>query len=260
MPLYTVPLPLLELFALVYLRLIGFFLTAPVFSSPEITGQIKGGLAAVFSLVLTLAIRPDPQSVPAFGLVFFVALAREFFLGVIMGYLLSWVVEAVVIGMQMVGFQMGFSIVNTIDPTTGTSISVLASFQVRLALLVFLASGMYQRFLEALADSYRIVPVGMAVLVPEQAQSLIETLGLAFKISIVLAGTPIVCLMLVKIGLGILARTVPQMNVFVVGFPLTIGAGLLATMVVIPHFIIGVNFYFGQSLTRMVSFLRSAAP
>ncbi|NLH50059.1 MAG: flagellar biosynthetic protein FliR [Myxococcales bacterium] len=260
MPLVTLPLPLIELFALVYLRLMGFILTAPVFSSTEIPTKIQAGLGFGLALILTMAVSQDPQSLPELGLSFFFALVREFLLGIISGFLISWVVEGVVIGMQMVGFQMGFSIVNTIDPTTGSSISILASFQVRLALLVFLVGGMYRHFLEAVAASYRIVPIGAAVFSPGQGQSIIDTVGLALRISIVLAATPIVSLMLVKIGLGILARTVPQMNVFVVGFPLTIGAGLLATAVVIPQFIIGVDHLFGQSLDRMILFWRSAAP
>jgi flagellar biosynthetic protein FliR len=104
------------------------------------------------------------------------------------------------------------------------------------------------------------VPLGGAVWRAGLAREFPETLGLALKASITLAGTPIVALLLTTFVLGIIARTVPQMNVFVVGFPLTIGVGLLAIAAIMPLFIQSVHADYAASLQRMLSFMKEAAP
>jgi flagellar biosynthetic protein FliR len=260
MPLFTLPLGAVELFLLVHLRVFGLLLNLPVFGAREIPLTVRAGLAAVFSLMIAMALAENPVSLPTTGAGLVTAAVGEFLLGLMAGWLLSWVLEAVVIGAQMVGFQMGFAIVNVIDPATGTTISVMAGFQARVALLVFLVSGIYRPFLQAIATSFDLAPLGFATFGAAHLRAINETVGLAFKVSVTLAGAPIVALLIAKMGLGLLARTVPQMNVFIVGFPLTIGVGILVTALVLPVFVRGVDVFYAQSLERMLAFMRAAAP
>ncbi|MDP8221954.1 MAG: flagellar biosynthetic protein FliR [Candidatus Lernaella stagnicola] len=261
MPLFSLPVGAIELYMLVYLRVLGLLTTLPVFGGSEIPRSLKAGLVAAFALVVAVGlIAKGPITVPAVGFYFMLGAAKELIFGLMCGWLISWVVQAAIIGMQMVGFQMGFAIVNVVDPSTGSAISIMATLHARLAVIVFIVSGIYRPFLQAIADSFTIVPLGAVVFHPSQAQMFIETLDLAFKTSITIAGAPIAALLLSKIGLGVIARTVPQMNVFIVGFPLTIGIGLIVTAVGVPYFVHGIDAMYQHSLTRMLQFMATAAP
>ncbi len=260
MPPYLISTDVLELFGLVYLRVLGLLTTLPVFGSSEISRSVRAGLAVGFAVVATAALTARPMTIPKSGGGYLLAAIGELFFGLAAGFMLQWVVEAVAIGAQMVGFQMGFAIVNVLNPATGTSISLTATIQIRIALVVFLVSGLYREFLAAILKSFDLVPLGGAVWRAGLAREFPETLGLALKASITLAGTPIVALLLTTFVLGIIARTVPQMNVFVVGFPLTIGVGLLAIAAIMPLFIQSVHADYAASLQRMLSFMKEAAP
>ncbi len=260
MPLYTFSLPVIELFFLVYMRLLGLLYTLPVFNQSEFKSYVRAGFAGCFALAIMRGLPAEQLRLPD-TLVPFVLLAiLEFFLGTVTGWLTSWVAEAVAIGMQMVGFQMGLAIVNVFDPSVGTAISITATLHVRLAMLVFLIGGLYLPFLEGAAISFRLVPPGAAVFTGAHAAPIMEMAGLAFRMSVALAGAPIASLLVVKIGLGILARTVPQMNVFIVGFPLTIAVGFVAAAAAMPLFVNGVQHHYAETLERMMLFIRSLRP
>jgi flagellar biosynthetic protein FliR len=260
MPLYTIPLSSIEFFGLAYLRVLGLMATLPLFNAREIPNVLRGGLTAVFTLAAVIGLADQPHTVPASGGGFVLAAVTEFLLGGLAGWLVSWVSEAVVIGAQLTGFQMGFAIVNVLDPTTGAAVAETAAFQARVALMVFVAGGLFRPFLEALAASFQLIPVGAVVLRGAQAPLVTGTMGLAFRTAVVLSAAPIVALLITKVAMGLLARTVPQMNIFMVGFPLTIGIGVLVTAAAMPYFVRGVDRDFGQALGRVVALLHSAAP
>lgn len=260
MPLLNIPIDLIELYGLVLLRVSGLMLLMPVFGSAETGRSVKVGLIATFALVLTATMKSQPPALPETGAGLVLAAAMELFFGLAAGFLIRWVVEAVVIGAQLVGFQMGFAIVNVVDPTTGSTVSLLAAFESRVALLVFLVSGLYRAFLEAIAVSYDLVPIGGVAFQAGHVKAYVDLMGMAFSMSITLAGAPIVALLLSKVVLGIIARTVPQMNVFIVGFPLTIGVGLLAVAAMMPLFVRAVEACYGDSIQQMLTFMKSVGP
>ena len=260
MPLYNVPLGIIELYLLVLLRVGGLLMTMPVFGASEIFRSVKVGLAAVFALVLTSTMVHKPLTVPAFGGEFILAAGGELLLGLMGGYLISWVLEAVLIGGQMIGFQMGFAVVNVVDPMTGNTVSIIATLEAQLATVVFLVSGLYRPFLEAIATSYDLVPLAQLGWHASQGAAFINVLGQAFKVAVTLAGAPIAALMITNVILGIMARTVPQMNVFMVGFPLTIGVGFLSIAVTLSAFVRVAQHSYADSLRQMLMFFKSVGP
>jgi flagellar biosynthesis protein FliR len=260
MPLFNLPIGAIELYMLVYLRVLGLLITLPVFGDKRVPRSIKAGLTAVFAMVITMGLWSQQTTVPVAGFAFVIAAVLELTFGLMCGWMVSWVLEAVIIGMHMVGFQMGLAIVNVVDPSTGASVSIIATYQARVAVMVFLAGGIYRPFLQALADSFTLVPLGAVVLHPSQAAAFTDTMALALRTSVGIAGAPIAALFLSKVGMGVVARAVPQMNVFIVGFPLTIAIGLIVTAAVTPYVVGGVQGLFEQSLDRMVWFMSTAAP
>jgi len=260
MPLINVPVGFVELYCLVLLRVTGLLLMLPVFGSLQLSRIIKVGLISSFTLALTIGLAQNQPEIPLAGGAFILAAIGELFFGLAAGFLVRWVAEAAVIAGQMVGFQMGFAIVNVVDPMTGSSLSLMAAFQSRLVMIIFLASGLYLPFMQAIADSYQLVPFGMMHFGVQHSRAYVDLMGQAFRVALTLGGAPIVSLMLSKVVLGIIARTVPQMNVFIVGFPLTIAVGFLVSAAMMPLFVKAVQLGFSESLNQMIGFMGSAAP
>ena len=260
MPLYTIPLEVIELFGLIFFRVLGLMMTLPVFSSSTYSRYVRAGMVTTFAMAVTIGLKGEPHHLPATGGAFVLTAGIELFFGLAAGFVIRWVVEAALIGGQLIGFQMGFAIVNVVDPTTGSSVSLMATLQARLVLVVFLVGGLFRPFLEAIAHSYQLVPLGLVNFSGAHSEAYIDMMGQAFRMAVTLSGAPIVALMLSKVVLGIMARTVPQMNVFIVGFPLTIGIGFLMVGLMMPLFIRTVQGSLSQSLGQMLMFMQSAAP
>ena len=158
-------------------------------------------------------------------------------IGVILGFAGRLLFEGIQMAGQLVGFQMGFSIVNIIDPVTSEQVSIIAEFQYLLAGLLFLAVDGHHLLLQAVSESYTVVPVLGFHLTGALMQNLVDLTREMFVVAMKISAPIIVALVFANIGLGLVARTVPQINIFVVGFPLQIAIGLLGIGLTVPVFL-----------------------
>jgi len=237
----------LEVFLLVLFRVGGFFVVAPFWGHTRIPRRVKAAISLVFALVLTPLVAPSnfstlttlPQ-LAALGL-------RELVTGAIIGFAYSILFAGIHSAGQAAGMQMGFSIVNVIDPNTQDNVSLLGEFKFLILMLIFLLIDGHHLVLQSLFDSFRVVPLGslsMASVVPEK---LMRLSALNFVIAVKIAAPVIVTLLLTDVALGVVARTVPQMNIFIVGFPLKIGVGLLVLAASFPL----LSVVFGKLLSQI---------
>jgi len=143
----------------------------------------------------------------------------------------------------IIGFQMGFSIANVVDPQTDTQVSIIASFEIVLATLIFLAIDGHHIFLEAISTSYEQIPINGVNLGANKIDFILRITADLFILGLKLSAPYIVALLLANVIMGFMARSIPQMNVFVVGFPFTIGLGLLLLALGMP--------YLGQAIISM---------
>jgi len=150
----------------------------------------------------------------------------EVLIGTILGLAVHILLTSVQIMGQLAGFQMGFAVANVIDPIGGEQISVLAQFSYLMALLVFFAVGGHHWFIKALADSFALVPPGQFGMSASLYKQMMKLAGDMFALAVRLGAPVIGALLFTQVILGILAKTVPQMNILIVGFPLTISVGL----------------------------------
>ena len=180
----------------------------------------------MISLMVITFLSPSKEAITGGGF-FVLALMSEATLGLALGFLVRIVVEAASLGASVVGFQMGFAVANVLDPLTGTQVSIIGTFQGLLAGMIFVASGLHRFFLEGIMNSFLTVPPGMAFINVKMGDFIIKAGGQMFITAISVAAPIMVSLLIAKIALGIVARTVPQMNIFIVGMPLTIGLGLV---------------------------------
>lgn len=231
----TIDLARVQLFFFVFVRVAAILMTLPVFSGAAVPSQIKIGLALAVSLVL-FPILP-PLSAPAAGgpVALALGLAREVVLGGAIGLTIKLFFAGVQLAGQTVGYQMGMAIANVMDPATAAQVPILAQFNNLIAVLIFLIINAHHGFIRALAESFGRIPLGGFHPGPEFFDHLTLLCTEMFVVAVKVGAPVIVALLLTSVALGLVARTVPQMNVFIVAMPLKIAIGLIFLGICLPH-------------------------
>lgn len=243
----------IELFILMFLRVSAIVATMPILGNSTVPVRIKGGMSLVIVLLLFpfTVLHPPASGILPLGL----QMAGEVMIGIIIGFAGRLVFAGVQLAGQLAGFQMGFAIVNVFDPVTSAQVSIVAQLQYLLAMLVFLAVDGHHLFLYVIAESYRIVPPLDFRFSGALMQALVHLSRDMFIVAIKMGAPVIVTLLMVSLGFGLIARTVPQINILIVGFPLKIAMGLIGIGLTLPIFtrIIGnVVMDFGDMLKLLL--------
>ena len=225
-----------EVFGLLLVRCLGFYLAGPLFAERSIPAQVRLLLAAATTVAL-LPVAP-PAVLPGTDLPQFVfAVAGETFMGLLLGFGAALPFIGIRIAAELIGIQIGFGIVNVIDPRDGGRISVLDRFYELAAVTVFMALNGHHLLLKALGTSLRVVPIGGVSPSPGLAGHVMGMAGSMFVTALAVGAPLIAVLFLTDAAMGFVARTVPQMNIFIVGFPIKIGIGLFGIAVTLPFFV-----------------------
>lgn len=224
-----------ELFGLLLVRCLGFYLAGPLFAERSIPVQVRVLLAAATSLALLPVVPPAP--LPATSLAGFVcAVAGETFMGLLLGFGAALPFIGIRMAAELIGIQIGFGIVNVIDPRDGGRVGVLDRFYELTAVTVFMALNGHHLLLKALGTSLRVVPIGGVAPSPGLVGHVMGMAGTMFVTALAVGAPLIAVLFLTDAAMGFVARTVPQMNIFIVGFPIKIAIGLFGIAVTLPFF------------------------
>lgn len=223
-------------FMLVVARLSGLFLIAPVFSSPMIPPRMKLMVLLALAATITPIVTTAAPSVPTGVLPLLIAMATETIIGFALGFSVAIVFSAVQVGASLIDTSIGFSMANIIDPLNNAQASVLGSFYSLVATLAFLSVNGHHWLLAGFKQSFDVIALGAMPDIEQMMTNLFATFGSLFAMAFQIAAPVLVTLLLVDVVLGIVARVVPQMNVFFVGIPLKIGVGLVAVIICLPAF------------------------
>ncbi|NCC25092.1 MAG: flagellar biosynthetic protein FliR [Deltaproteobacteria bacterium] len=227
----------MDLFQLDTLSLFSFFLTLirislvlfllPFFGGEGIPKSVKGALCLVLTLSLWPTLSFSGVLLPASPWDLLLLILGELLLGLVMGLMVRFIFAAVQTGGQVIGFQMGFSMVNAVDPDTGASEGVAAHFLYMIALLTFLSLNGHLVMLKGLAVSFKLVPPGALLVTEGLTRVVFSASAQMFVLAIKMAAPVIAAIFLVDLALALISRAAPQMNVLLIGFPLKIGVGFL---------------------------------
>ncbi|MGB9792042.1 MAG: flagellar biosynthetic protein FliR [Thermacetogeniaceae bacterium] len=223
-----------DLYFLIFGRVAGFFLTAIPFSSRNFLVQLKIWLAAIFSYLIFMVYPRGTISVSANIFGYLIQFAGEFLVGAIMGFLTQITFAIFQFAGQMLDMQIGFGIVNVIDPQSGIQAPILGNFKNLLALLFFLTINGHHYLLRALERSYAYIPIGTVHIKGGLCSFIFSVAGEMFASAFKIALPVIASLFIADLAMGVIARTVPQINVFLVGLPLKIGIGLWVLLMLMP--------------------------
>jgi len=226
----------LETYLMVLARIGGMFGFAPVFGSHNVPRQVKAALSLILALVIfpgvSLPIGGYPENLTGYALY----IGKEILVGIVIGYVAALITVSVQLAGHLMDMQIGFGLVNIVDPISSRQITVIGQLQYIVAILLFLGTNSHHVLLTAIAESYHLVPIGEFTLGAARHMGIVSLFGNMFSLAFRIAAPVTSALLLTDVMMAVLARAVPQMNIFVVGFPLKIFVGLLVLAVAIPTF------------------------
>lgn len=232
----------------------GVLVSAPGFNPKQMPIAVKLLLLLAMGVSMYAALGPgrwagaDPVMIAG-------AVPLEFLIGVSMGFAARLVLAAVEVAGEFLAFQMGFAAAAVFDPTVGSSVSPPTRMLYTVAVLLFFSIDGHHQVLLALAGSYEYVPVGAAGLDVIQAQVFLELAYGLFEVGVRLAFPLVFVMLIINLTLGMIVRFVPQVNVFMIGFILTMGVGLLLLAELMPSLgvaILGMLETIGETLPLLL--------
>lgn len=231
---YQVILQDIPAFFLILIRVASFFVTVPIFSYRNIPNSVKIGLAFFLSLIIYFTLQPDPIQVNG---VYFLLVLKESLVGLSIGLIAMILIYAVQVAGSFIDIKMGFAIASIINPVTGTRSPLVGNYLYIFAILLLLSINAHYMLIDGIYYSYQFIPLetlnihfNTGSLAELATDSFVKMFVIAFQMAVPVVG----CLFLVDIALGIVARAVPQVNVFFVGMPVQIFISFLVLFIVMP--------------------------
>lgn len=215
-----------------WIRIGALLITAPLFANLQVPVRVR----ILFSLALAVAVMPAVGPVPAVDLLSVEAAligAQELLAGMLLGLVLAMAFQAAAIAGETIGLNMGLGFATMVDPQSGMTLPVISQFLVIVASLLFLSLGGHLILIELLAESFRSLPVGGVGLARHDFLGVAAFASQMFAGGVLLALPAVAVLLVVQLAMGVMTRAAPQMNIFSVGFPVTMLVGFLALLLLV---------------------------
>lgn len=213
------------LFALMRISLVLFLM--PFFGGETMPATVKAALCMTLTLALWPRLPMLGNEIPAHPFSLAIMMAGELLLGMILGLGIRFLFAAIQSGGQLLGFQMGFTMVNAIDPETGSSEAVTSHFLYMVSLLTFLSFNGHLILIDGLMKTFALIPPGGILVSSRLAAQVFALSGQMFVFMIQIGAPVIAAIILVDLALALVSKASPQMNVLIIGFPIKVSVGFL---------------------------------
>jgi flagellar biosynthetic protein FliR len=239
------------LFIMALMRFGAFFINIPVFGDTFIPNQHKVTIAAITALIILPSLVAT-QQMPELTIIGYAVMSvKEIFLGFALGYMVLIITSVLRMGGSIIGMQIGFSFVQVADPSSNQSMGLISEFFQLAGTLCFLIINGHLIMFNAFYRSFAMVPPGKIGFSGSIIEEIIKHTSMIFYCGIQLAMPIIAVILLGDVALGIIARTVPKMNIFQLGFALKILGGMVILMSVFPSLIDLIRGWLELSLTKV---------
>ena len=239
-----------EAFLLILVRITGFIYTAPFFSLRNVPIRVKSGLAIFMTAILFYTIpynQPEYETVLEYALL----VVKEALAGAIMGFFANIAYQIISFAGQLIDMDIGFSMVNEIDPLTNMQTTITANLYGYLVLLMMMVTNLHHYFIKAIIDSFQVIKLGEVNLNPGiyhlMGQFILDYFIIGFRIVLPVFAA----ILVVNTILAILSKIAPQMNMFVIGLQLKIFVGLIVLALVIELIPSVSDFIFNEMITML---------
>jgi flagellar biosynthetic protein FliR len=249
-----IALPQFQVFMVILIRVGGMLAAWPILGSQIIPLQIKTGLVLMLSIVLFPIVHVPV--LPADPLKLGAGMTGEFLIGLVIGLAVRFLFAGVELAGELIGSQMGLSVIQLFDPMTQHQVPVISQFQTVLASLIFLALNVQATVVRVVAESFELIPPFGAHLSTALLGEVLRLSQGLFVIAVKLAAPILAVVLLVNLGLAIMGRSVPQLNVFVTSFPITIAAGLFVMGPALPYGAGLLEFEYGRLYETVSDLMR----
>jgi len=245
----------LQGFFWVFVRVSIIVFMLPLFGARGLPALWKVGMSVVMAMVL-LPVVPAPPSYPVTLADVLLGVLSEALVGLVLGFAVRILFASVQVAGQFMAFQMGFAMAAAMDPNTGTRSTVLSQFLYFTMILIFFSIDGHHLFIRALAASFEMISPYSFSFSPSIPEIIISISVQMFVIALKIAAPIMIALFLSNLCLGIVARTVPQVNILMVGFPINIGIGLIFFSLILKNlspFLTTFTKGLGQVLMKLIS-------
>lgn len=221
-------------FMLVLARVSVFLFLFPILGSKIILSRLKMALALVLTLLFYTVVPVDPARFPTDVFTFGLMLGAEILVGFTLGLCLQIFFAGIQMAGQVIGFQIGFAMINVMDPQSGENVSIMDQIGYWVSLIIFLILNGHHIIIMSMIDSFELVPVGGFVMHSDLTPRLLDVSGGLFVTAIKVSAPVIAVLTFVNTGFGLIAKFSPQTNVMIVAFPVKIAVGLIFFSMTLP--------------------------
>jgi len=252
----------MDIFILIFVRLIGFFLLLPIIAGNNIPNQVKVTLAVFTAFIIFTTNKVTTvqyyDSIFGYGML----IAQELVVGLTLAFAAYAIFSIVYFAGQLIDYQIGFSMLSVLDPVSQIQVPITGNLIYYVMMMLLVQIGGLHVLIYVIATSYDILPIGSAVLVnnADITNSLLHLLSQYFslgaQIAMPIAGTIVV----IDFMLGIMVKAAPQMNVFVIGMPIKVFIGLGILWIITPVFSSVFDSLFKLTQSTMAEFMRVMSP
>lgn len=236
-------------------RITSIMMVVPVYGYTAIPVTIRMAL----SFLVTCFIFPlHPEIAVTFGsgiIEFFGAVVKEVVIGVSVGLVTTFIFHGIMFAGHVIGHSMGFTMINVLDPQTQANVPIISQILNLFVIILFLLVGGHHFLIMAIDEMFVRIPIGAGVLTSELVEGFTRLSADIFVIGVKLGAPVLVAILVTEFVLGFLARTVPQMNVWILGFPLKIGVGLFTMALSLPMMVYLFTKMYGKWQGNVVDFI-----
>ncbi len=235
-------------FLLIFTRVGAILMVAPALGEPTVPARVRLVIALMTTLVLTPVVSAQLPVLPDGFLQTGLLITGEVLVGVLIGGVARVMLAALHVGGSVIAFQTGLAASQTFDPTQGVQAAIVASFLTLLGVVMIFATNCHLLILEAISNSYILFPPGHLAPIGDFTQMAIKEISSSFALGIQIAAPFIVYGLVFYIGLGLIARLMPQLQVFFIAMPLNIFLGFVLLLFLVSGIMMWFIQYFQDGL------------
>ena len=235
-----------------FARIAGCLGVMPLLGSKLVPRQIRILLSVFITLIIAPLLPPMPNVEPM-SLASFIIIFEQMLIGIVLGFMVEIVTQVFVLAGQLIAMQTGLGIATTVDPAQGVSVVVVSQWFLFLISLTFLALNGHLVVIEVVVESFYTMPIGGGAWNADDYGRMVRWGGWMFASALVIALPALTSLLIVNFAFGVMTRAAPQLNIFSLGFPVTMLVGLAIIWLTIGH--LGESFH--ALLETLFGFLRS---
>jgi flagellar biosynthesis protein FliR len=218
-----------------FFRIAALVMAAPIFSSNFVSARSRLLIALALSIVIVPTIPDVAPAVEPLSGAGLLIVAHQILIGVCMGFMLQLLVNAFIIGGQIIAMQMGLGFASMVDPQNGVTVPVISQFYIIFVTLVFLSLDGHLILIQVLSESFVSLPILPTGLPITSIRDVVAQASWMYGAGVIIALPAIGSLMMVNLSFGILSRAAPQISPFSIGFPMTIILGFAIIFVTLPN-------------------------